>query len=325
MRTFAKISQVAHYVPKQIVSNDDLAQIMDTSDDWIATRTGIRKRRISLDEDTSDLASQVAQSLLDKSGVAADEIDFIIVATITPDSAMPSTAARVQAAICAKKAFAYDLVAACSGFVFALSTADKLISSGIYQKGIVIGAEVLSKSLDWTDRGTAVLFGDGAGGVLLEASPEKHFLAEINRTDGSRGLSLTSGQTGLHSPFSKEGSSQPYLQMNGRAIFEFAIRDVTKTIAELLEGQGLTGAEVDYFLLHQANSRILDKMARKLGLGMEKFPANMMHYGNTSAASIPILLSECVEAGSLRLDGSQTVVLAGFGGGLTWGTLLLKL
>ncbi|HFU4054229.1 TPA: beta-ketoacyl-ACP synthase III [Streptococcus suis] len=325
MRTFAKISQVAHYVPQQVVSNDDLAQIMDTSDDWIASRTGIRQRRISLDEDTSDLASRVAQNLLDKSGVAVDEIDFIIVATITPDSAMPSTAARVPAAIGAKKAFAYDLVAACSGFVFALSTADKLISSGIYQKGIVIGAEVLSKTLDWTDRGTAVLFGDGAGGGLLEASSEQHFLAEIHRTDGSRGLGLTSGQTGLHSPFSKEGSNQPYLQMDGRAIFEFAVRDVTKTIAELLDSQGLTGDEVDYFLLHQANSRILDKMARKLGIGIEKFPANMMHYGNTSAASIPILLSECVEAGSLRLDGSQTVVLAGFGGGLTWGTLLLKL
>ncbi|MDW8759302.1 beta-ketoacyl-ACP synthase III [Streptococcus suis] len=312
MRTFAKISQVAHYVPKQIVSNDDLAQIMDTSDDWIASRTGIRKRRISLDENTSDLASRVAQDLLDKSGMTADEIDFIIVATITPDSAMPSTAARVQAAIGAKKAFAYDLVAACSGFVFALSTADKLISSGIYQKGIVIGAEVLSKTVDWSDRSTSVLFGDGAGGVLLEASSEQHFLAEINRTDGSRGLSLTSGQTGLHSPFSKEEGNQPYLQMDGRAIFEFAVRDVTKTIAELLDSQSLTGDEVDYFLLHQANSRILDKMARKLGIGIEKFPANMMHYGNTSAAS-------------LRLDGSQTVVLAGFGGGLTWGTLLLKL
>ena len=189
----------------------------------------------------------------------------------------------------------------------------------------MIGAEVLSKTVDWSDRSTSVLFGDGAGGVLLEASTEQHFLAEINRTDGSRGLSLTSGQTGLHSPFSKEGGNQPYLQMDGRAIFEFAVRDVTKTIAELLDSQGLTGDEVDYFLLHQANSRILDKMAGKLGIGIEKFPANMMHYGNTSAASIPILLSECVEAGTLRLDSGQTLVLAGFGGGLTWGTLLLKL
>lgn len=167
MRTFAKISQVAHYVPEQLVSNDDLAQIMDTSDDWIASRTGIRQRRIVIDENTSDLASQVAQSLLDKSGVAADDIDFIIVATITPDSAMPSTAARIQAAIGAKKAFAYDLVAACSGFVFALSTADKLISSGIYQKGIVIGAEVLSKTLDWTDRFALSFFKKGRQSALF--------------------------------------------------------------------------------------------------------------------------------------------------------------
>lgn len=325
MRTHAKISQVAHYVPKQIVSNDDLAQIMDTSDDWISSRTGICQRRISLDEDTSDLASRVAQDLLDKSGVTADEIDFIIVATITPDSAMPSTAARVQAAVGAKKAFAYDLVAACSGFVFALSTADKLISSGIYQKGIVIGAEVLSKTVDWTDRGTAVLFGDGAGGVLLEACVQPSFLGEILRTDGSRGASLTAGIDQKCTPFSDATCSQPYIQMEGRAIFEFATRDVTGTIAELLSQQGLLADRIDFYLLHQANSRILDKMARKMGVASEKFPANMDKYGNTSAASLPILLSECVADGRIKLDGSQTVVLAGFGGGLTWGTLLLKL
>ncbi|MGV3023419.1 beta-ketoacyl-ACP synthase III [Streptococcus suis] len=325
MRTFTKISQVAHYVPKQIVSNDDLAQIMDTSDDWISSRTGIGQRRISLDEDTSDLASQVARDLLDKSGVTADEIDFIIVATITPDSTMPSTAARVQATIGAKKAFAYDLVAACSGFVYALSTAEKLIASGRYQKGMVIGAETLSRVVDWSDRSTAVLFGDGAGGVLLEACVQPSFLGEILRTDGSRGASLTAGIDQKCTPFSDATCSQPYIQMEGRAIFEFATRDVTGTIAELLSQQGLLADRIDFYLLHQANSRILDKMARKLGIGIEKFPANMMHYGNTSAASIPILLSECVEAGSLRLDSGQTVVLAGFGGGLTWGTLLLKL
>lgn len=325
MRTFTRISHAAHYVPEQIVSNDDLAQLMDTSDEWIASRTGIRSRRIVNAEQTSDLASQVAQQLLEKSGYKAEEIDFIIVATITSDSAMPSAAARVQATIGAKNAFAYDLVAACSGFVFALSTAEKLISSGVYQRGIVIGAEVLSKIVDWTDRSTAVLFGDGAGGVLLEACSEPHFLAEINRTDGSRGSSLTSGSKALQSPFSESGVDQISLQMDGRAIFEFALRDVTRTIKELLEDQGLDGDSVDYFLLHQANIRILDKMAKKLGLDRNKFPANMMSYGNTSAASIPILLSECVADGRIRLDGSQTVVLAGFGGGLTWGTLLLKL
>ncbi|HHT7803134.1 TPA: beta-ketoacyl-ACP synthase III [Streptococcus suis] len=325
MRTHAKISQVAHYLPKKIVTNDALAQIMDTTDDWVRSRTGIGQRHVVTDQTTSDLATAVAQDLLEKAQIGAEEIDFIILATMTPDSVMPSTAALVQAKIGATKAFAYDLVAACSGFVYALSTAEKLIASGRYQKGMVIGAETLSRVVDWSDRSTAVLFGDGAGGVLLEACVQPSFLGEILRTDGSRGASLTAGIDQKCTPFSDATCSQPYIQMDGRSIFEFAVRDVTKTIAELLDSQGLTGDEVDYFLLHQANSRILDKMARKLGLGIEKFPANMMHYGNTSAASIPILLSECVEAGSLRLDSGQTVVLAGFGGGLTWGTLLLKL
>lgn len=325
MSQFAKISQVAHVVPRQIISNVGLSQIIDTSDEWIASRTGIRKRHITKNQQTSDLATEVARTLLEKSDVAANEIDFIIVATITPDSMMPSTAARVQAALGAVNAFAYDLTAACSGFVFALSTAEKLIASGIYQKGLVIGAEVLSKTVDWSDRSTAVLFGDGAGGVLLEASSKQHFLAESHGTDGARGQVLTSGFTGLSSPFSEVGEDDPYLKMDGRAIFDFAIRDVTKVIAGLLADTGLSGEEVDYFLLHQANIRILDKMSKKLGVPREKFPANMMEYGNTSAATIPILLSECVEEGLIALDGSQMVLMGGFGGGLTWGTLLLKL
>ena len=325
MRTYAKISQVAHYLPKKIVTNDDLVQQMDTSDEWIRSRTGIRQRHVATDETTSELASQVAKKLLEKSQLDASDIDFIIVATITPDASMPSTAAMVQAAIGAKKAFAYDLVAACSGFVFALSTAEKMLASGVYKRGLVIGAETLSRSVDWSDRSTAVLFGDGAGGVLLEACEQPSFLAEILRTDGGRGASLTAGIDQKKTPFSTQSRQQPFIQMEGRAIFEFATRDVTATMAELLEQADMTVDCVDYFLLHQANIRILDKMARKLGVAREKFPANMDKYGNTSAASIPILLSECVESGMLRLDGSQTVLMAGFGGGLTWGTLLLQL
>lgn len=325
MRTYAKISQVAHYLPKKIVTNDDLAQQMDTSDEWIRSRTGIRQRHVATDETTSELASQVAKKLLEKSQLDASDIDFIIVATITPDASMPSTAAMVQAAIGAKKAFAYDLVAACSGFVFALSTAEKMLASGVYKRGLVIGAETLSRSVDWSDRSTAVLFGDGAGGVLLEACEQPSFLAEILRTDGGRAASLTAGIDQKETPFSTQSRQQPFIQMEGRAIFEFATRDVTATMAELLEQADMTVDCVDYFLLHQANIRILDKMARKLGVAREKFPANMDKYGNTSAASIPILLSECVESGMLRLDGSQTVLMAGFGGGLTWGTLLLQL
>ena len=322
---FAKISQVAHYVPEQVVTNDDLAQMMDTNDEWISSRTGIRQRHISRKESTSDLATEVAKKLMAKAGVTGEELDFIILATITPDSMMPSTAARVQANIGAKKAFAFDLTAACSGFVFALSTAEKFISSGRFQKGLVIGSETLSKAVDWSDRSTAVLFGDGAGGVLLEASEKEHFLAESLNSDGSRSECLTYGYSGLHSPFSDQENADSFLKMDGRAVFDFAIRDVAKSIKQTIDESPIEATDLDYLLLHQANDRILDKMARKIGVDRDKLPANMMEYGNTSAASIPILLSECVEQGLIRLDGSQTVLLSGFGGGLTWGTLILTI
>ena len=322
---FAKISEVAHYVPEQIVTNEDLAQVMDTSDEWISSRTGIEERRISKTESTGDLAIEVAKQLLEKAGLAAEELDFIILATMTPDSMMPSTAARVQARIGARKAFAFDLTAACSGFTFALSTAEKFISSGRFSKGLVIGSETMSKTLDWTDRSTAVLFGDGAGGVLLEASDKQHFLAESLNSDGSRSECLTYGQTGLTSPFSVQEKPDAFLKMDGRAVFDFAIRDVAKSIKETIEMSPVSAEELDYLLLHQANNRILDKMARKIGVDRDKLPANMTKYGNTSAASIPILLSECVEEGLIRLDGSQNILLSGFGGGLTWGTLIVTI
>ncbi len=325
MTAFAKISQVAHYLPDQCVSNDDLAKIMDTSDEWIRSRTGIKTRHISQNQQTSDLATEVAKSLLAKSGLLATDLDFIIVATITPDSMMPSTAARVQANIGAQKAFAFDLVAACSGFIFALSTAEKLIASGRYQRGLVIGAEVLSKVLNWEDRRTAVLFGDGAGGVLLESATTQHFLLESQHTDGTRGQALQSSYQGLGSPYSEEEASDYPLQMDGRAVFDFAMRDVVKSIKSVLDETSLPAEKVDYFLLHQANDRMLDKMAKKIGVSREKLPANMMKYGNTSAASVPILLSECVNEGRIKLDGSQTIILSGFGGGLTWGVLLVKI
>jgi 3-oxoacyl-[acyl-carrier-protein] synthase III (EC 2.3.1.41) len=324
--TFAKISQAAYYVPSQVVTNDDLSKIMDTSDEWITSRTGIRERRISQSEDTSDLASQVAKELLKKASLKAKEIDFIIVATITPDAMMPSTAACVQAKIGAVNAFAFDLTAACSGFIFALSAAEKMIKSGQYQKGLVIGAEVLSKIIDWSDRTTAVLFGDGAGGVFLEADSSEHFLFVSIHSDGSRGESLTSGEHAVSSPFSQvDKKDNCFLKMDGRAIFDFAIRDVSKSISMLIRKSDMPVEAIDYFLLHQANIRILDKMAKKIGADREKFPANMMKYGNTSAASIPILLAECVENGTIELNGSHTVLLSGFGGGLTWGSLIVKI
>lgn len=315
---FAKISQVAHYVPEKNVTNEDLSKIMDTSDEWISSRTGIKSRRISTGQQTSDLAIEVARDLLAKSGYVAEELDFILVATITPDSNMPSTAARVQAALGAINAFAFDIAAACSGFVFALATAEKFIKSGASQKGLVIGAEVFSKALDWTDRRTAVLFGDGAGGVLLERSETEHFLAEKLYTDGSK-TGLESGMTTVANPFYQGTDVNPYLQMDGRAIFDFTIKTVSKSVKAMIEESG----EPDYLLLHQANIRILDIMAKKIGLPREKFLANMQHYGNTSAASIPILLSENVANGTIPMNGSQRLLLSGFGGGLTWGNILV--
>ena len=314
---FAKISQVAHYAPAQVVTNDDLSKIMDTSDEWIRTRTGIQERRISVNENTSDLAINVAKQLIEKSGVSP----FVLVATISPDSNMPSVAALVQGAVGAVNAFAFDITAACSGFVFALATAEKLIRSGVYKKGLVIGAEVLSKTLDWSDRTTAVLFGDGAGGVLLEESEEEHFFGESLNTDGSKG-GLESGASAVISPYSDDTEQpNPYLQMDGKAIFDFAVKTVSKSIKALVEEKD----EPDYFLLHQANSRILDIMAKKIDVSRDKFLANMMSYGNTSAASIPILLSENVANGTLKLDSGQTILLSGFGGGLTWGSLIVKI
>lgn len=322
---FTKMSYLAHYAPDQIVTNDDLKSVMDTTDEWIKSRTGIEQRHISKNENTSDLAIHVAKDLLEQSGYDAKEIDFIILTTISPDSVMPSTAAKVQSAVGASNAFAFDLTAACSGFVFALAMADKLISSGAYKKGMVIGAETLSKHLDWSDRSTAVLFGDGSGGVIVEADSEKHFLLESLHTDGSRGDSLTSGAQSLSSPFSESTEVNPFIQMDGRAIFDFAIREVSKSIAQLIEDSEMDKDKIDFVILHQANRRILDKMAHKIGLPREKFLENMMTYGNTSAASIPILMSEAAQKGQLKLDGSQTVILSGFGGGLTWGSLIVKI
>lgn len=322
---FAKISQVAHYTPEQIVTNDDLSQMMETSDEWIHSRTGISQRHISQSESTSDLATKVALDLLTKAECLPSEIDFILVATITPDSIMPSTAARVQANIGANNAFAFDLAAACSGFVFALAMADKLVQSGLYKKGLVIGAETLSKVVDWKDRRTAILFGDGAGGILIEASNEKHFLAESLYTDGLRGSGLTSTELGLTSPFSEQQSSNSFLTMDGRSIFDFAVRDVSKSIRQLIDASNIEDSDINYLLLHQANVRILDKMSKKMSLPRTKFLSNVQNYGNTSAASIPILLSESVEKGLIKLDGSQLVVLSGFGGGLTWGNLIVKI
>ncbi|OTO16866.1 hypothetical protein A5878_001442 [Enterococcus sp. 3G6_DIV0642] len=317
---FGKITATASYVPEKIVTNDDLSNLMDTSDEWIHSRTGIKRRRVAVGENTSDLCIRVAQTLLQDAQLSAESLDFILVATITPDFNTPAVACQVQGAIGAVNAFAFDISAACAGFVYALSMAEKLIRTGA-KKGVVIGGEVLSKVLDWNDRSTAVLFGDGAGGLLLEASSEQHLLKESLKADGTRGMSLTSGFRTNENPFSQNAPAySACMQMIGREIFDFATRDVVASINDLTQDEA-----IDYFLLHQANSRILDKVARKLKQPREKFLQNMQDYGNTSAASIPLLLDEEIKRGTLSLGSGQKVVFSGFGGGLTWGTMLATL
>ncbi|RXA64923.1 ketoacyl-ACP synthase III [Enterococcus casseliflavus] len=320
MNMFGKITATASYVPEKIVTNDDLSNLMDTSDEWIHSRTGIKRRRVAVGENTSDLCIRVAQTLLQDAQLSAESLDFILVATITPDFNTPAVACQVQGAIGAVNAFAFDISAACAGFVYALSMAEKLIRTGA-KKGLVIGGEVLSKVLDWNDRSTSVLFGDGAGGLLLEASSEQHLLKESLKADGTRGMSLTSGFRTNENPFSQNAPAySACMQMIGREIFDFATRDVVASINDLTQNEA-----IDYFLLHQANSRILDKVARKLKQPREKFLQNMQDYGNTSAASIPLLLDEEIKRGTLSLGSGQKVVFSGFGGGLTWGTMLATL
>lgn len=322
MDQYTKISCTARYVPNNVVTNDQLSEIMDTSDEWISSRTGIRSRHISIDENTSDLCTKVAEKLLEKSGKKPDEIDFIIVATMTPDFGTPSVACQIQGRIGAHQAFAFDISAACSGFVYGLSVADKLIQTG-KKIGLVIGGETLSKVIDWQDRTTAVLFGDGAAGVLVEADKSQHFLNEQLCSDGMRSESLTSGYTENANPYYKETQqASKYLKMNGRHIYDFSLKDVTKNIQDILTDKKET---IDYLLLHQANKRIIDKISKKLAIPREKFLTNMETNGNTSAASIPLLLDESIESGILKLGTNQKIVLTGYGGGLTWGSLLVTL
>lgn len=324
---YSEIIAAGKYLPEKRVLNDDLKEWMDTSDEWIRTRTGIEERRIATNENTSDLCIQAARSLLDTSNVTPDEIGFIIVATMTPDFQSPSVACLVQDAIGATNSYAFDLSAACSGFVYALSTAEKLLTGSDSSYGLVIGGETMSKVVDWDDRSTAVLFGDGAGAVLLKKTTSKRgILAESLHADGAGGRSLTCGYSPLKNPLATGGdeSKQSYLTMDGKAIFDFAVRNVTKNMQETAEKANMTLDEVDLFILHQANKRIIKIIAKKLNLPLSKFASNIEKHGNTSAASIPILLTDCVNDQTLTLGSEQVVMMTGFGGGLTWGSILYK-
>lgn len=320
-----KIDQFAGYAPSFEVSNDDLSQIMDTSDEWISTRTGIKKRRISLNENTSELCTKVAQQLVSKANINVDEIGLIIVATMSPDACTPSTASLVQGAINATNAVAFDISAACSGFIYGMEIAQQMMRCGQQKYSLIIGGEVLSKEVNWKDRTTAVLFGDGAGGVLLEANDLYGSFAGTDlKTFGKLGNKLVAGETHPIGKFpSKEFTKFNPFEMDGRSVYKFATTEVPRSIKRVCTQNNITLDQVDYFILHQANIRIIKSIAKKLDQPLSKFPSNVDHYGNTSAASIPLLLSEMEE--KRELHHGQTIVLSGFGGGLTIGSQIIKL
>lgn len=319
-----RVIATAAKAPEQVITNDDLAKIVDTSDEWITQRTGIKQRRISSGENTSDLVSDVAKQLLERAEVDAESIDLIIVASVTPDYGTPSLACMVQKEIGAVNAVAFDVVAACSGFMFALSTADKYIRSGEYDNALVIGGETLSKIVDWSDRSTCVLFGDGAGGAYVEKSQEAGIVKENIGSAGGMYEILTAGYTPCSNAFNEIASGidpKWYVDMNGREVFKFATKNVIKSMKKVMEDAGITPDDVKYFVPHQANIRILEVVSKKLGIPFEKFYMNMDRYGNTSSASIPIALNEIAEQG--LLERGDKIVLSGFGGGMTWGTMLI--
>ena len=320
---YSKIKAVGAYVPEYTVTNDDLSKIVDTNDEWISSRSGIRRRHFSKGENTSDLAAKAAEIILKKAGVNAEDVELIVVASVSPDYATPSVSCLVQSKIGAVNAVAFDIGAACSGFVFGLSVADKFIKSGVYKNALVIGSEVLSKYLDFEDRGTCVLFGDGAGGAFLERSEEGGILAEDMGSDGARGLSLTSGFRNVVNPYCEgERFIHSFIEMDGREIFDFATRTVPKSVEALIEKAGISVDDIDIVVPHQANARIVQIVARKLKIPMEKFCLNMEEYGNTSSASIPIALDEMDNKGLIKKG--DTVLITGFGAGLTWGSMLIK-
>lgn len=314
------------YVPEKIVTNKDLESIVETSDEWIVSRTGIKERRIvTSDLATSDLASRAAQKALEDAGVAPEEIDLIIVATATPDMFFPSTACLVQANIKATNAAAFDLVAGCSGFVYGLVTGTQFIKAGLYKKVLVIGAETLSKILDWTDRNTCVLFGDGAGAaVLAETETGYGILGAQLGADGSGGDLLKLPAGGSRKPTTEETVSQRmhFVHMNGNEVFKFAVKVMGEAAMKALENAGLSASDVDCLIPHQANIRIIQSAAKRLKLPMDKVMVNVDKYGNTSAASIPIALEEAVHGGKVKRG--DNIVLVGFGAGLTWASVVIK-
>nr|WP_279380582.1 ketoacyl-ACP synthase III [Caldicoprobacter guelmensis] len=314
------------YVPEKVITNHDLEKMVDTSDEWIVTRTGIRERRIA-DQNTatSDLATIAAQRALENAHLSAQDIDMIIVATVTPDMHFPSTACLVQRNIGAVNAAAFDLEAACAGFLYGIVVANQFIATGLYRNVMVIGAECLSKFVNWKDRNTCVLFGDGAGAVIVSRVEEGYgFLSQILGADGSGAelLMLEAGGSRRPPSFETVEREMHYIHMEGSEVFKFAVRIMATMAEEAVQRAGLTKEQVDFLIPHQANIRIIEAARKRLELPEDKVYINLDRYGNMSAASIPVALDEAVRLG--RIKKGDNIVMVGFGGGLTWGACAMK-
>lgn len=308
-------------LPANTMDNRQLESIVDTTDEWIQSRTGIAGRHIAVEETTTGMAAQAAQNAVQNARIHPDEIDLIINATVSADYAFPSTACLVQDAIGAGNATAMDLNAACSGFIFALNTAYAYISAGIYNTALLIGAEALSRHTDWSDRSTCVLFGDGAGAVVVRASG-CGLIGFSQGSDGTSGMVLHCAYPPISNPLHITERKPGYMHMDGQSVFKFAVKKVPECILSLLQNHNMDVSDIDYYLLHQANIRIIQSIAKRLDIPADRFPSNLERYGNTSAASIPILLDE-LNRNHIFKCGDK-LVLAGFGGGLTWGACLLE-
>lgn len=317
-----KIIGTGSALPERIVTNHQLAEIMDTSDEWIRTRTGIEARHIATTETTTKLSVAAARRALEAANVQPEELDLIIAATISPDNIVPTLACQVQAELGAANAFAFDLGAACSGFMFGLATADAYMRTGKVHKALVIGAEILSKMMDWNDRSTCVLFGDGAGAAVVSDEAD-NLLAMVQGSDGARGGALNCPGREVLNPFATPQEHKlGYVSMDGQAVYKFAVKTVPAAIQQALEEANCTADDIDLYVLHQANIRIIEAVAKRLKQPLDKFPTNLQQCGNISAASVPILLDNLSKDGIIKTG--QRIVLSGFGAGLTWGACVLE-
>jgi 3-oxoacyl-[acyl-carrier-protein] synthase-3 len=320
---YARIIGTGGYLPEKVLTNADLEKIVDTTDEWIVTRTGIRERHIAVEgQTTCDLAEQAARQAMQRAGVSKDDIDLIIVATTTPDKVFPSTACLLQQRLDIHGCAAFDVQAVCTGFVYALGVADSFIRAGRAKKALVIGAETLSRIVDWTDRTTCVLFGDGAGAVVLEAADEPGILSVHLHADGSY-ENLLHVPAGISSDYERLKRGEAHIEMKGNEVFRMAVNTLGRIVDETLEANQMQKSDVDWLVPHQANTRIIAATAKKLDMSMDNVVLTVDRHGNTSAASVPLALNEAVQDG--RIQPGQTILMEAFGGGFTWGSVLARM